>query len=179
MTAIFIMVLSRITPTENNPFTEKEAPIDQSMHGVNLLRFNKTGHLAQAITMQSWFHHKGQTVTQMIMPTMKVYHPDGSIWNISAKQGIGFQTPINGKVEKLQLSQNVVVQRQDANNSWLKLTTQTLLLFPLKQSALTNDPVHVDGPGVEINALGMRAQLDRQNIEFLKDVNSRYAKPQA
>jgi LPS export ABC transporter protein LptC len=153
--------------------------IEQSMSGVNAKRFDKEGHLTQVVNMQSWVHYQGQNVNQMTKPTLKMIHQDGGIWNISAEQGEGFQIHAKSKLEKLQLSQDVVVTRSDSlKNTLWELKTQDLTYFPEQSSAMTDSSVIVNGPGVEIHAIGLRANLENHSVELLKEVKTHYESPQ-
>lgn len=159
---------------------KSEAIIEESMTDVQAWRFDKEGRLIQAVKMQSWLHYKDQTTSQMILPTLKMYHLDGSLWDISAQTGESFQTQIQGKLEKLQLSDNVTILRstQENQDTW-ELKTQHLLFLTQNPTAITNDPVVVNGPGMKIHATGLRANLENNTLEFLKDVRTHYATPQA
>ncbi len=153
---------------------------EQSMLGVNAKRFDKEGHLTEVVNMQSWVHYQGQDVNQMTKPTLKMFHHDGGIWNISAEKGEGFQIQTKGKLEKLQLSQDVLVTRTDSlKNTMWELKTPELTYFPEKSSALTDSPVIVNGPGIEIHAIGLRANLENHAVELLKEVKTYYVSPQA
>ncbi len=177
---IFIIISLKFAPEVSFTNQAPTAIIDESMVGVHAQRFDHEGRLAQVVSMDSWVHHKGQTVTQMVAPTLKVYPLDGSAWFISAKNGEGFATEMGGQLEKLHLSQNVVVERiGHINDKGWQLKTETLLFFPQQPTALTDAPVAVYGQGMEIHALGMRAYLNRHHIEFLKDVNCSYVVPHA
>lgn len=147
------------------------------MTGVHAQRFDNEGHVIQDIKMQSWLHYKGETVTQMVYPSLRAYHADGRIWELSANEGEGFQAQMGGKLDKLHLSHDVVVQQLGHHSDfWLEMKTDNLLFFPQQPIALTDDPVIVTGPGIKVHAVGMRAYLDRHEIEFLKDVKCHYAK---
>lgn len=177
--AAFITVWSQmINTTPVSLTTPDTAIIEESMVGVDARRFDKQGQLFQIATMGSWLRHKGQTVTQMKTPTLTLYRPDQSVWYISSENGQGFQKKMNGRFEKLHLSEKVKIERQMKEVSW-QLHTQTLLFLLDKSIATTQDPVTVFGPGFEMKAKGMRAELGNSTIEFLKEIHCRYANPQA
>lgn len=163
-------------PTTSLPTSH--APIlEESMHGIQVKRFNQQGDLSQIVKIKSWLHYKGETATQMLSPYLETYHRDGHRWIISANHGQGFQGGMK-QLDKVQLSQNVIVQRLGQTiDSWLTLKTENLLLFPKQPSAITEDHVLLNGPGITLNALGMRAHLDQNAVEFLKEVKCCYVKP--
>lgn len=175
ITVVLILILSHSTP-QQSALPTTSLIVDQIMHDVTVHRFDKQGALLQVINMESWFHHQGQTVTQMVSPSLQVFHPDGQ-WEISAEKGEGFSTEMGEQLEKLHLSLHVVVDRK-GNKDSDQLHTENLLFFPRQSIALTDDPVKLYGHGMEIHAVGLRAYFDRHYIELLKDVNCHYAQPQ-
>jgi LPS export ABC transporter protein LptC len=154
--------------------------LEEYLSDVTAHRFNKEGRLTQVLTMQSWSHLKGENISHLTLPVVKLYQLDGSFWDISAKTGLSFQANLNKKLEKLQLQQDVTVVRWDKNQTspW-ELKTQHLVYLPQTRVAITDDPVVVNGSGMEVHAIGMRANLDQQKIDFLKEVKTDYATPQA
>jgi len=175
-----VVMLYRASPTAALLYFRPQAILEESMTDVQAWRFDKEGRLIQAVEMQSWLHYKDQTTSQMISPRLKMYHLDGSLWNISAKTGESFQTQIHGKLEKLKLSQDVIVLRstQENQKAW-ELKTQHLLFLAQNPRAMTDGAVVVNGPGMTIHATGLRADLEKHTLEFLKDVRTDYATPKA
>lgn len=149
----------------------------EAMSGVFAKRFDKNGYLTEIVSIESWYCHKGETTTQMIEPALKIYTPDGNQWKISAEKGLGFQATIGGKLDKLQLSENVVIYQQGKeSHKWWKLKTEQMVFFPKTPMALTDEPLTVTAPGLQTHAVGMRAYLDKHHVEFLKDVITHYAR---
>lgn len=179
---IFLMILLsilflRLPSQQKTPLPLEKKIIQESMKGVQAQRFDQDGKLIQVATMESWFHYKDDPTSQMRFPTLKIFHQDGSMWDICADKGESFQAQINGKLEKLKLSENVVVQQLGGTNFfWWELKTQHLLFFVKNPMAFTEDPVIVKGPDLLIRANGIRAYFDRQYLEFIKDVETRYEK---
>ncbi|MFI4938001.1 MAG: LPS export ABC transporter periplasmic protein LptC [Candidatus Berkiellales bacterium] len=162
-----------------SPSTLNNSMIEEAMTGVFAEHFGEDGLPKQVISMQSWYHYKGETITQMMEPCLKVYHPDGSWWDISAHRGQGYQNSIAGKLAKIHLTHGVVVKQSGKNQGdWWNLKTQNLLVFPDKQLAQTPDPVVVNSPGIDIQAVGIRAHLDNHTVEFLHAVKTQYANTQ-
>lgn len=178
MFGMLAIAFKKSTYTIYQPSTEPV--LEQSMLGVNAKRFDIDGHLTQVVSMQSWVHYQGQKVNQMTKPVLKMFQQDGSIWDISSQYGEGFQIDNKGKIEKLLLSEDVLVTRADnRKDSFWKLTTQDLTYFPAQSSAMTDSAVIVYGPGLEIHAVGLRSNLEMHSIELLKEVKTHYVSPQA
>lgn len=164
------------TPHQMAP-TPSEALVEESMTGVHVTRYDKEGRLSQIISMDSWQHLKDESVTSMIKPALKMHYQNGNVCEISANNGEGFQTNLKGPLEKLHLMDNVVIhQLGQAPSAWWELKTTSLLYFPGSETALTDESVTVLGPSMLIQAHGMRAYLNDHRVEFINQVNSRYAK---
>ncbi len=153
--------------------------VEQSMNDIKAMRFDKEGRLIQEVTMRSWCHYQGQTTSQLLAPKLTLYHADGGTWDIAALKGQSFQTQMNGKLEKLQLSENVNVVHMNPDKHPWDLKTQHMVFYPQTSLAQTSDPVVVNGNGVEIHAIGMNANLKEHTIELLKNVKSHYVTPKA
>lgn len=175
--ALLAWVFLRLPSEQKSPLLEEKKVIEESMKKVQAQRFDENGRLIQVVTMASWSHYKDSPTTQMTFPTLKIYHQDGSLWDISSDHGESFQDQMRGKLQKLQLSENVVLQQVGCpDNFWWELKTQHLLFFVKSPMATTDDPVVVKGPGLLIRATGIRAYLDHHYIEFVKNVKTQYEK---
>lgn len=151
--------------------------VEESMSLIRATRFDKEGRLNQTITMDSWQHLKNETVTTMVAPQLKMIYENGTICEISAQKGEGFQADMKGPFEKLHLIENVVVQQiGQSPDAWWELNTNSLLYFPLSETAMTDDSVTVLSPSLSVQAQGLRAYLNQQRVEFIHRVTSHYAK---
>lgn len=177
--AIIIVCCKSSSTTTLLYFKPTTALVQESLSDVQAWRFDKQGHLVQTVQMQSWRHFKDQSVSEITLPVLTMHHADGSVWDISAKTGTSFQTQIRGKLEKLQLSDNVIVKLNQHNNRGWELKTEHLLFTAQKPTATTNDPVLVNSAGMEIRAVGIHADLENHKIKFLKDVKTHYVVPNA
>lgn len=169
--------ISSPTPISVN----EQAILDESMKGVQALRFDKQGNLIQILTMQAGWHHKGESVTHMVAPYLKIIQSNGALWDISAKTGESIQNTLGGKIQQLRLSEDVIVQQVITGSAskkdfWWKLKTPNLLFIEENALALTEDPVIIQTLGSETRAVGMRAHLDHHYVELLNHVDTHYAK---
>jgi LPS export ABC transporter protein LptC len=161
------------SPSSSHPTKQ----IQESMSGVRATRFDKEGRLYQTISMSKWEHFKNETVTAMQAPTLTLYYPNGKVCEISAKFGEGFQADLKGPLEKLHLSQNVLIQQTDNNpQGWWELKTSSLVYFPASQTAMTDEQVFVASPALQLESQGMKVYLEQQRVEFIQQIKSHYAK---
>ena len=56
----------------------------------------------------------------------------------------------------------------------ITLTTPALNVWPKKDYAETDQPVTVVSDGLRLDAVGMKAYIDDQRVEFLSQVRGRY-----
>ncbi|MBS0290135.1 MAG: LPS export ABC transporter periplasmic protein LptC [Proteobacteria bacterium] len=159
-------------------YTNTQPVIEHALQGIKAKRFDSEGNLLQELRMNTWLRYQHDLTSHLKAPNLTIYYPNGEVWGIVAQQGQSFQQQINGKLEKLQLSENVAVKRLNkANNSWYELKTQNMLFYPHQSTATTEDNVLVTGNGMKIQAKGMHANLKDHTIEFLKNVKTYYVVP--
>lgn len=154
--------------------------LEETMKGVSAKRYDKNGKLIQVLEMDSWSHLKGQTTTQMLQPHLTVYQDNGSCLTVSSAQGEGYQSKMGSQIDQLKLINQVnVKQTNPKTQSWWELRTTSLLLFPKDPNprALTDDKVTVYAPSLKIEAQGLRADLNRETVEFLHQVKTFYETP--
>lgn len=153
--------------------------IQESMTKVQSKRFDESGRLVHLFQVQSWQREKNNPLSTMAFPTLTLFQENGE-WTVSAHSGKSKQTQLQGKLETLQLQNEVLIKQKNKkdNIAW-ELKTQTLEYFPEKSLALTEDLVTIYGPHVEIHAKGLRAYPKTQLIELLENVKTHYGKPNA
>lgn len=156
--------------------------LEEAMKGVCASRYDKNGKLIQVMQMDSWMHQKGETTTQMLAPHLTVHQENGARLTVFAKQGEGYQAKMGAQIDQLQLLDDVTIKQMNVktDSEW-ELRTSTLQLFPKDPNpfATTDDKVTVYAPSLTIHAVGMRADLHRETIEFLHQVKTYYATPPA
>lgn len=183
LAAILLVVFLRPYPiSTDQPIIENTAIVDEAMKGVCAQRFDKNGKLIQVVEMDSWRHHKGQTMTQMVSPRLVVHQENGNSLTVSGIRGEGYQSKMGTQIDKLRLTEEVrVKQVNPKTESVWELKTTSLLFFPKEPnpSAQTDDKVTVYAPGLTIEGQGMRADLNRETVELLNQVKTFYATPEA
>ncbi len=98
------------------------------------------------------------------------YDPaDGMPWEVRANTGT-----ITDKVRIIHLSGDVVATGiEDAQNTVI-IRTQELSMDPATREASTDGEVTIDYNGRILNALGMRANLESNQVKLLADVNGKF-----
>ena len=125
--------------------------------------------------------------TELQQARLTLHQQDGSLWSIRATRGTLFQ-----ETEQIYLAGDVVIERpaMDAAQaptvtnerlaptpaqSGIKIQTETLHVDPNSQTAQTEDPVVISGQDAQVNAVGMKANLETKSVELLAKVRGVYA----
>jgi LPS export ABC transporter protein LptC len=100
-----------------------------------------------------------------------IYTPDSPEgWNLNATRG---RIPADANI--IELTGTVVVTPGENNSAGTTITTNRLDVDPATRQARTSQPVVVDYEGQTLNAVGMEADLKRNRVKLLSDVNGEFA----
>lgn len=145
------------------------------MTNVSMWSYTETGALKNELRAKYWAYLPETKSSELLLPHLTIYKPDKTIWHIDAKQGKVAQ-PTIGSIEQVELSNEVVIERPETDNHVipLKLETSLLRYQPKTQYAETEQWITMTKPGLKIQGLGMRAFLDKNFVELLKDVKTTY-----
>jgi LPS export ABC transporter protein LptC len=98
------------------------------------------------------------------------YDPaNGMPWKLRANTG-----KIEDKVRTIQLSGDVVATGIEDKQNVVIIRTQELNMDPTTREASTDGEVTIDYNGRILNALGMRANLESNQVKLLADVNGNF-----
>lgn len=150
--------------------------IDERMSGIHAKQFDQQGKLTHDIYIASALHYKGALDTDMTEPSLTLYQND-STWTITAKKGLGHQSRIGGHFHQVDLADEVHVDCASTSNKSWHLTTNMLQIYPENKIAKTESIVTLFSDGFTMEALGMRAEMDKKQVEFLSKVKSSYEIP--
>ena len=115
------------------------------------------------------------TTTEFQIVHLDLYRPDGGLWHITADRGIGQHPALSQSFEKMDLDGNVKISRAPVQHHHaLNWHLNTILLTLTEKLAETSSPVTVYGPESTIHAIGLKANLETGDVEFLKQVQTQY-----
>ena len=176
MSAIVLSVIFQMRSLSSMKSAPKEIVIEEMMRGIKAQRFNEEGQLSEVMVMKAWSREQGKLTSQMDHPALKIYQNDGNLWEISSLRGEGFQSDLAVySLDKIRLMDEVQIQRtaQGKESPWI-LSTNILFLYPQKSLASTEEAITIQGPGMEMHAIGMQANLKTHVVEFLKEIKTQY-----
>lgn len=144
----------------------------ESVHGV---KFNSDGKLTETLHAVRLDHYPERGESVLVEPILDMQDKNGKAWKITANTGT-----LVGENE-IRLQNNVVILDSAAT---LRFESERLDYFSDTQIASTDDAVklqHAPAAGREADvttALGMRANLNTNRIELMRNVDSRYVQTQ-
>ena len=135
---------------------------DAFAEDIDLSSLDADGRLANRLWAKRMLHYPHDDSTALEAPYLELYRPDEPPWEVRARSG----RISSGGVEIL-LEGDVDVRR--AGTAALRpahFTTEKLRVFPERDYAETDAPVTYRSTGLVVRSLGMRAHLDRGQVEL-------------
>lgn len=134
----------------------------EQIHGV---KFDSDGKLVETLQAQRLDHYAASGESVLAQPLLHAQAKDGKVWKITAITGT-----LAGENE-IRLRDNVVIVD---NTETLRFESDWLDYFSDKQFASTDAAVTLRRQADVTTALGMRADLNINRVELLRDVDSHF-----
>ncbi len=134
----------------------------EQVHG---LKFNEAGKLVETLWALRLNHYPERGESILAEPVLEAQGNDDRVWKITAASG----TLIGDDEIRLQ-NDVVIVDRTQT----LRFESERLDYFSTKQKATTDAAVKLQRAADVTTAIGMRAYLNTNRIELLRDVDSRF-----
>lgn len=144
--------------------------------GVTSVLYNATGQIEYTLDADSQVHYLDNT-TELQTPYVRLYQASGALWNIVASSGRIHAAENGDDIERLDLQEGVELFQIDALGRRMSLNTEFLSVFPDTQSMSTDREVTMTTDSLLQTALGMRADLEQDQLTFLGQVRGRYEVP--
>lgn len=136
---------------------------------MTLRQHNSQGNLSSQVHAQHMAHYDENNVTEFTKPSYIIYPEDGDPrWKISADIGIFNQR------DHVVLKNNVIINAIDPNESVKSITTSRLELDLNTMKVSSNDVIKIIGEQYSITGVGLKADLNQQKIELIKDIQAVY-----
>lgn len=134
----------------------------EQVHGV---KFDRDGKLTETLRAKRLDHYPERNESVLAEPMLDTQGNNGKVWNISAATGM-----LVGNNE-IRLQQNVVIL--DSTQS-MRFESERLNYFSDTQIASTDDAVKLQHVADVTTAIGMRANLNTNRIQLMRNVDSHY-----
>lgn len=139
--------------------------VDLFVEQVHGLKFDSDGKLTETLRAARLDHYPERAESVLVEPTLETQGKNGKVWNISATTGA-----LVGDNE-IRLLKNVVIVD---NQRTMRFESERLNYFSDTQIATTDDAVKLQHAADITTAVGMRANLNTNRIELMRNVESRY-----
>ena len=148
-----------------------QAPLqpDFFMDNPRIRQLNEQGRPIYDLVSEHAAHQVDSDITELDEPRLHYYREgDQQPWQMRARYG---EVSANG--ERVELSDDVVIEQQLAGQAARRLSTPALTVYPDRDYAETEHEVTIDAGGVT-TATGMQAYFNDGRIELLSNVRGEH-----
>ena len=141
---------------------------DMVARSVQQVSYNDRGERQYQLIAESMEQFLAQNHNLMIQPDVTFYRDQKASWTTSSAEAVS-----DGSGEELHLTGNVLIQQRGVEQG-ATLETETLLLYPERSFATTDDKVIIRQQGIYIEAKGLEADLNNNRLILKNNVTSIY-----
>lgn len=147
---------------------------DLYMETATITQFNEDGSVRYRLAADEIRHFERNDTTRMKMPELTIHRAPELPWWVSAKQGyIRYRDNADKQSEEVVfLRESVVLEQRDSPRQ-LRLTTQSLYVYPERQFAETNQAVMIDTSAGRTTAVGLAGDLEAGLLKLSSDAAQR------
>lgn len=141
--------------------SQREDP-DAFADDIDLSSLDAAGRLVNRLWAKRMLHFPHDDSTTLEAPYLELYRPAEPPWQVRARSG-----RVASGGDEILLEGDVDIQR--AAGAGLRpahFTTESLRVYPEREYAETDAPVTYRSTGLVVRALGIRAYLDRGQVEL-------------
>jgi lipopolysaccharide export system protein LptC len=143
---------------------------DAFMEDVISIVMDKEGNPKMQIITPKMIHFVENDTTHLTTPKLTLYRKSPIPWQVTSK----FAKATQG-TEKVNFWDDVLIRHPgDNNNPATVIKTPTLTIHPNKNIAETNDFITLIQPNLEVNATGMRADMNTGDIKLMSRARGAY-----
>ena len=149
--------------------TSSDSSIDFFVVNPRTQQFEEDGSLSYRITATKLEHLKETDITLLELPDLLLYRADEAPWHVQSKLG-----EVSPAGERVELIDDVKLQRTDAKNRKTLLTSSRMTVFPDKEYAETTQAVRIEAANGVTTANGMKAYLNEGRMLLLSNVRGQH-----
>jgi len=148
---------------------------DAVSDGINSVLYDATGSISYTLQARRQYHFKDQT-SELQEPLIRLYREGKSHWNIVAERGYLAPQAGSGNLQEgtIELSGDVEIYSLDDFGNRTVLSTEFLTIDPANETMQTDQPVAMHTANLQQRAIGMFAQLDGDEILFIRNGEGHY-----
>ncbi|HIZ49834.1 MAG TPA: LPS export ABC transporter periplasmic protein LptC [Candidatus Pseudomonas excrementavium] len=143
---------------------------DFFMDNARIRQLNEQGQPVYDLVSVRAAHQVGDDVTELDDPKL-LYYREGEQqpWDVQARYG-----EVSAGGDRVDLSQNVVIEQQLAGQPVRRLSTPALSIFPDRHFAETDRSVRIEAANGVTTATGMEANFNDGAIKLLSNVRGEH-----
>lgn len=150
-----------------------QTPYEAFGRGIRSSIYDTDGALTYVISAESQRMYPNQ-VSELDVPIIRMFETNQERWNISALSG-RIRATSGGSIQQLELERGVQIRHELSGTDSVRLTTDWIVVDADSQRLHTDAAVNVSGSSITQQAVGMRADLSSDSLEFLSNVNGRFS----
>lgn len=175
----FYLINNTKAPTTPNPnLSSNSGPTqgqayDYFMTAVNDQHLDLEGNVQYHLIADRLTHYPNPDISNIEAPDITIFRESKAPWRITAMNG-RLLIDTESMLDRVELSDNVVIHSVDKDGQPLDIYTEFLILYPDTKRLSTDREVRFLAPGIENTSLGMTADLNINEINFLANVRGQY-----
>ena len=151
----------------------REQQYDYYMTDIDSVHFAASGIADYQIMATRLTHYPDPEFSAIENPEFILYQQDANPWYISSRNGRITSDALSNE-DKLELMDDVVINREDEAGQLLTIYTDFLTIFPATNQMSTEEEVRMVYADGNHYGMGMFFDLEQDQLEFLSDVESTY-----
>jgi len=184
LTALLFIIFLAIASTwvfesiKNSPILNDEVPRhvpDYFLENFTATTTNIEGKLAYKVSGLHLEHYPDDNSLKLTQAIFSLYEDERISWTVRANEALIFQDS-----QKVYLSGNVAMDQfpnKKEKKRPIKLRTEQLFIDMKKKIATTKSKIKFTQGTNRIQGIGMNADMQKNKIEFMSQVRSRYVSP--
>lgn len=168
--------LLRETQTPDSQMQRADISYDAWSTGITSVLYDAAGEVEYTLTADRQVHYLNDT-TELVNPSLQLLQDNGSNWHITARSGRIHGSAQGGRIEQLDLSDQVVINQTAAGGEEMRLNTTSLSIYPTSETMDTDQEVTLTSNSLRQTAVGMRGDLNQDTLTFLSQVRGIHDNP--
>lgn len=139
---------------------------DQYMNNVTFNRTDQYGHIQDSFTAAHMVHFIQNDATEFTQPNLFIFNPNQAPWHVTALDGNS-----QNAFTVVTINHDVRIEQAASDKRpHTIITTSSLTIYPKQKLAVNDQPVTAIQPGLEINSIGLRADMLHNTVNLLSQV---------
>lgn len=151
--------------------SDKDAALVPNYEAINLNSklFDKNGNLTHQVSAEKMEHFDLLGFVNFTQPQYTIYlQPSGSRWQLNADEGTFYDS------NRIELSSGVQINNLQPDDYIQSISTDFIEIDLTTKTIASDQPLVISGANIIINSIGFKANLETQQYELNKHVQTEY-----